>query len=97
MNLSAQKGKYEIEKKEILNLFELEKGVSEFKLKDGKFHFIKLIEVLPTGTKELKDTRGQVISDYQNYLETEWVKELNEKYKVEIFKDKIYSLGKTTK
>ena len=93
LNLSVQKGKYEIEKKQILNLFELKKGVSEFKLKDGKFHFVKINELLPAGNKELKETRGHVISDYQNYLEKEWVKELNEKYSIEIFYDAIYSLG----
>jgi len=94
LNLNVETGKFELGKKEILNLFELKKGVSDIKLKDGKFYFINVIEMLPAGNKELKETRGHVISDYQNHLETEWVKDLRTKYPVEIFYDEIYSLGK---
>lgn len=36
-----------------------------------------------------KDVRGLVITDYQNYLEKEWIRNLNNKYTVEIFKDAI--------
>ena len=33
--------------------------------------------------KDLEGNRGLIISDYQNYLEKMWVKELHQKYKVE--------------
>ena len=33
--------------------------------------------------KELKDTKGKVISDFQNYLEQQWIRDLHIKYKVE--------------
>jgi peptidyl-prolyl cis-trans isomerase SurA len=35
------------------------------------------------------DVRGLVITDYQDYLEQEWLKDLNAKYPVEIYKDVI--------
>jgi len=37
-------------------------------------------------SKELKDIKGKVISDYQNYLEVEFSKQLQEKYEVKINK-----------
>jgi peptidyl-prolyl cis-trans isomerase SurA len=33
------------------------------------------------------DVRGTVITDYQDYLEKEWIKKLNEKYPVTIYRD----------
>ena len=33
--------------------------------------------------KELKDIKGQAISDFQNFLEEQWIRDLHLKYKVE--------------
>jgi len=38
------------------------------------------------------DIRGEVIADYQNYLEEMWLKQLNEKYEVVIFTDIINTI-----
>ena len=32
----------------------------------------------------MSDVRGQVVADYQNYLEEEWVAQLRKKYKVKV-------------
>jgi peptidyl-prolyl cis-trans isomerase SurA len=34
--------------------------------------------------KELDEARGQITSDYQNYLESEWISELKQKYPLEV-------------
>ncbi|GHV10844.1 hypothetical protein FACS1894162_5690 [Bacteroidia bacterium] len=39
--------------------------------------------------KSYKDVRGLVVTDYQDYLEQEWIKRLNAKYPVVIYEDKI--------
>jgi peptidyl-prolyl cis-trans isomerase SurA len=38
------------------------------------------------------DVRGQVITDYQNYLEDAWIKKLNEKYKVTTYPEVIKTI-----
>jgi peptidyl-prolyl cis-trans isomerase SurA len=94
LNLSLEQGKYEVEKKKILEKFSPTLGVSQPIIENGKFVFVRIKGLIPSGNKELKDTRGTVISDYQKYLEEEWIKSLKSKYKVEINKDAVYSLGK---
>lgn len=42
--------------------------------------------------KEYAEVRGQVISDFQNQLEQEWIKELRQKYKVEIYPNELKKL-----
>ncbi len=96
LDLSVKAGKMEIEDNNVLSQFELKTGISELKLIDGKYVFLKLKETLPPQNKKLKEVRGTVISEYQKHLETEWLKELNDKYPVEINKEEIYKL-KTTK
>ncbi|GHU62508.1 peptidylprolyl isomerase [Bacteroidia bacterium] len=40
-----------------------------------------------TAPETHEDVRGNVVTDYQDYLEQEWLKKLNEKYQVTIFED----------
>jgi peptidyl-prolyl cis-trans isomerase SurA len=51
---------------------------------DGRYYAVKVEKVLPAGPKTLAEARGQATSDYQNYLEQEWIKELRTKYPVKV-------------
>ena len=63
------------------------KGVSKiYNEKTNQYTIIKVDSILPVSEKKLEETRGEAISDYQNYLEEEWVKALHEKYTVTIHK-----------
>jgi peptidyl-prolyl cis-trans isomerase SurA len=53
-----------------------------------------LIEILPAGEQEFDEAKGAITSDYQNYLETEWLKELKTKHAIEVNTDVLYNLGK---
>lgn len=64
--------------------FEFKKGISEIYQHHDAYHVLMIKEVLPSSTKTLDEARGNVVSDYQNYIEDNWVKELNQRYKVKV-------------
>ena len=66
----------------------------DIKTNDGSYIIVDIHEVLASGLKELNETRGKVISDYQNALELEWIASLQEKYKVSINNEVLYTLIK---
>ncbi|UOG74152.1 peptidylprolyl isomerase [Hymenobacter tibetensis] len=52
--------------------------------KDGRYYTVIIDKVLPAGPKTLAEARGIATSDYQNYLEKEWIAQLRAKYPVQI-------------
>ncbi|WP_073281369.1 peptidylprolyl isomerase [Hymenobacter psychrotolerans] len=52
--------------------------------KDGRFYNVMIDKVLPAGPKTLAEARGQATSDFQNYLEKEWIAQLRAKYPVQV-------------
>jgi len=53
---------------------------------------VRIKSLIPPQHKELKESRGLVTADYQNFLETQWVEELKEKYPVTINDDILNAL-----
>jgi len=57
-------------------------------------NFGYVIRLYPAGDlKSFDDARGQVISDYQSYLEEKWISELKKKYPVKINEEVVRSLA----
>jgi peptidyl-prolyl cis-trans isomerase SurA len=67
-------------------------GAGETVKKDGKIRFPIIMEIKAPQPKTLKEAKGLVISDYQNYLEKQWIDELRKKYAISINKDVLYQL-----
>lgn len=67
-------------------------GIGPTEKKDNKIRFAVITAINPPQPKSLKEAKGMVISDYQNYLEQQWIKELKSKYKIEVNKEVLYSL-----
>ena len=93
LNLSLDSDIYEIEDKDELKNKQLKVGVNGPYKRDNKFYFIKVHRIIDPEPKKLEDTRGMVISDYQNQLEKEWIKELKAKYPITINEKVLYSVG----
>lgn len=59
-------------------------GVSDI-IEEGDYFYILVgKEKLPASVKELDETKGQVISDYQQFLEKQWVEEMKAKSTITI-------------
>lgn len=72
-----------------------EKGASVKKeMEDGKVLYYIVNSLIDPEPKKLKETRGYVISDYQNFLEKQWIEKLKSKYTVQINKEAFRSLIK---
>jgi len=64
-------------------------GVAE---RPAEFQDFFLIGELLRAPESYMDIRGQVVTDYQNYLEDAWIKALNNKYKVTIYPEVIETI-----
>ncbi len=79
------KGKLEEGSSKLPETYQFELGVSKiFEEEKNNFTIIKVDTIFEPQLKVLKDTRGEVMNDYQNYLEAEWVKELRKTYKIKV-------------
>ncbi|MGV3502230.1 MAG: peptidylprolyl isomerase [Adhaeribacter sp.] len=61
---------------------------------DGRFYAVQIHQVLPPAYKQLHETRGQATSDYQAFLEKEWLDELRQRYQVEVNQEEVNKLIK---
>jgi peptidyl-prolyl cis-trans isomerase SurA len=52
--------------------------------RDGRYYAVIVRQRLPAGPKALGDARGQATSDYQNYLEKQWIEQLRQQYPVQV-------------
>jgi peptidyl-prolyl cis-trans isomerase SurA len=69
------------------------KGVVDIKEENAnKFYWV--MGIIPAEPKTLKEAKGMVTSDYQDYLMNEWVKELRAKYPVVINEEALVELAK---
>jgi peptidyl-prolyl cis-trans isomerase SurA len=74
----------------VLDEFEWKKGLSGVINSKDNFYILHINNVLDPSYKPLNEIKGIVISEYQNFLEKEWIRELKGKYTVvvdqEVFK-----------
>ena len=79
------KGKLEEGSSKLPEGYTFKVGVSQiFEEEANNFTIISVEDIFEPQQKELKETRGEVMNDYQNYLEAQWVKYLRETYKIKV-------------
>lgn len=94
LNLRVRTGKFEVESTPYLKGHELKKGVNPAYTVDGKYYIVKVDEVLEPTQKTMAEAKGAATSDYQTYLEKEWLTEIAKKHPIVVHEQVLYSLGK---
>lgn len=94
LNLRVRSNKFEVEKTNYLANQPLKVGINKPYSFEGKFYVVDVKEMIDSSQKELNDAKGLITSDYQNYLEKEWLKNLEAKHTIKVYDSVLYSLGK---
>jgi len=80
---------------EFVKSLKWEKGsIAQEKNLNGSVKVVHVDKILQPENKELEETRGYVISDYQDYLENVWISKLRKKYPVKVNQDIFKALMK---
>lgn len=85
--LSYKSKTYEKGRNEMLDKLSWNEGQlspASINRKNKSQEFFKIETILPPSPKTLKDARGYVVADYQDFLEREWMEALKKQYKVDI-------------
>jgi len=85
--LTIQSGKFSKKDKPFFEKIAWKKGISEDIQTDDGVVFVNIREMVKPEPKELNEARGLITADYQNYLETQWIKDLRKKYPVVVDKE----------
>lgn len=86
LSLKIEEEFFEKDDHEMLNLIQWKSGIQKIN-HENRFYLINVEEIIPSQSKKLKECKGMVIADYQEVLEKEWVKTLNQQYPATINKN----------
>ena len=93
LNVQLVSGQFSKNENNIVDQIVWKKGISKsVKNDDGSYTVVFVHDILNARAKNLNETKGKVISDYQKFLDLTWIKFLRSKYKVELNKNLLYSL-----
>lgn len=94
LNLRVRIGKFETENTPFLKGRTLSMGINPAFTFDNKVYIVKVDELLKPGPKVLSEAKGAATSDYQAFLEKQWLDELAIKHPIIVHSAVLYSLGK---
>lgn len=86
VNIMIDEGYYEEGSNGLPKEYKLEKGVSKV-YKQGDYYYVILgKEIVPSSRKTLEEAKGRVVSDYQQYLEENWLNSLKKEFTYKVDK-----------
>ncbi len=74
---------YERNDSKVIDRINWTAGLQQVEL-DGQFYLVEVKRLVAPGIKSFDESRSSVISDFQDYLEKEWLAELRKKFAVKI-------------
>ncbi|WP_323788528.1 peptidylprolyl isomerase [Psychroserpens sp.] len=83
-NIISTTGVFELGDQALPTDFEFKKGVSKIYQHNDAYHVVMVKSVMSKSHKTLDESRGRVVSDYQNQIEKDWINSLNQRYKVKV-------------
>jgi peptidyl-prolyl cis-trans isomerase SurA len=87
VNIIEKSGVFE-EDSDVLPEFKVKsKGVTNIVSKDNYFFVANVKEVKEAQPKKMEECKGKLVSDYQQYLENNWVSELKKEFSVKVDQD----------
>lgn len=93
--VSSFTGKYEKGQYDVVDAVKWELGLSPTeKLNDSTFRWVMINRLVEPEPKLLKEAKGYIVSDYQEYLEKSWLTSLRNRYPIVINEDVLRSLIK---
>ncbi len=92
LNLQIEEGIWAKEDRKLFEKTEWKVGMSNDIDDYGQVILIDIKNILLAAPKKLEEAKGMITSDYQTYLEQEWIKELRSKYKYAVNKEVMYSI-----
>jgi len=94
VNIMVKSGIYE-EDDAILSSFQkVTKGISDIVFKDNYYFILNVREIKEAGPKLFTECKGKVMSDYQQFLESNWVNDLKKEFEVKVQPEVFYAIKK---
>ena len=84
INVVVTSGIFEIDARDLPEGFTTALGISQIYKEGEAFVVVNVKDEIPAGVKRFKEIKGRAMSDYQTEVETNWVKDLRQKYDVKV-------------
>lgn len=93
LTLQVTEGIFQKGENEILNSVEWKEGAQAL-TKDGRSYYVIISRLEEPRLKTFEEARGLSISDYQSFLEQEWIESLKKKYPVTVNEAEVQKITK---
>ncbi|MEZ4854327.1 peptidylprolyl isomerase [Flavobacterium sp.] len=84
ITIITKSGQFEEDYEAIPELQIKKKGITDVAQKGNYYFVANVAEVLPSQPKTIDECKGKLVSDYQQYLEENWVSDLKKEFNVNI-------------
>ena len=92
LNLQVQEGTYAKEDNALLSKASWQVGLSNDIADNDQVVILQFKEIIPPSIKKLDEARGMITSEYQTYLEQEWIKSMRKEHTFAVNKEVLHSI-----